>query len=99
MYVTKLITTIKAQSTTKRVSFKRSFSCTEIKGFKIFCVKSADGAKRVAEAVDIMAEISAPKNIICTKIGVDSKIKVGFASTLKERDYSIVNYFNRVYGF
>ncbi len=46
-------------------------------GRKIFSIKSADGARSVPLAVDIIAERSAPKNIICTKTGVASSMRVG----------------------
>lgn len=44
---------------------------------RIFSIKSALGASSVPEAVDIIAESNAQKNIICTKSGVFSRIKAG----------------------
>lgn len=46
-------------------------------GFKIFSDISAAGARSVAEAVDMIAERSAQKNITCMKRGVFSSMSVG----------------------
>jgi hypothetical protein len=46
-------------------------------GLKIFSIKSAEGARRVQLAVDMIAERSAPKNITCTNTGVASRISDG----------------------
>jgi len=64
LYVTNDIINKNIQKTTKRVNFNNCFSSTFIKGFKIFCVNNAEGANKVAEAVDMIADIRAQKNTI-----------------------------------
>jgi hypothetical protein len=58
---------------------KRSFlgDIFGMSGLSIFSVNRALGARSVPEAVDIMAERSAQKNIICKNRGVDCRMNCG----------------------
>jgi hypothetical protein len=78
LYATKSIIIIKNITTVPLVRM-RAFLSDICRTFEriIFSIKSALGAKSVPEAVDMIAERRAPKNIICTKIGVFSSIKLG----------------------
>ncbi|MNR65024.1 hypothetical protein D3C85_1879070 [compost metagenome] len=43
----------------------------------MFSTKITDGASRVPDAVDMIADSSAPKNITCANSGVSSRIMRG----------------------
>lgn len=78
LYATNAIIIRKVQNTDARVR-KRIFA-PEIfgkSGFMIFSAKSADGARSVPDAVDMIAERSAPKNITWRRSGVFSSMSVG----------------------
>ncbi|MCY1302980.1 hypothetical protein D9M70_526670 [compost metagenome] len=68
-----------AQPTTVRRMASRNWrsSIAGRKRLRTFSVKVTDGASRVPEAVDMIAESSAPKNMICANSGVRSRIRCG----------------------
>ncbi len=69
---------IKNNTTVTRVSISAFLSVIYFKlGRRIFSIKRALGARSVPDAVDMIADKSAPKNIICTKSGVLSRISAG----------------------
>src|SRR4029079_14945575 len=48
------------------------------KGLRMFALKLTDGASSVAEAQLLIAESSAPKNMICAKIGtIGDRMRLG----------------------
>src|ERR1700759_230914 len=66
---TAVTSTVKHTSTTRFSSRNFLSEMPGRKGFRMFSLKLTDGARSVAEAQLLIAERSAPKNMICAKIG------------------------------
>src|SRR6478752_5346608 len=74
-YVTR---TVKQTRTTRFSSRNFLSEMWGRKGFRMFSLKLTDGARRVAEAQLLIAERSAPKNMICANTGtMGDRIRLG----------------------
>src|ERR1700733_5610419 len=73
------VTRIVKQTITTRISLRNWWSgIPGKKGFRMFSLKLTEGARRVALAQLLIAERSAPKNMICAKIGtIGDRIRFG----------------------
>src|ERR1700712_3566426 len=75
----KEVTSTVKPTITTRIRFRNLWSgmCGK-KGLRMFSLKLTDGARRVALAQLLMADRSAPKNMICAKIGtIGDRMRLG----------------------
>ncbi len=64
-------------NTVTRIARSSRLSGSAWKFFRMFSTKVVEGASSVAEAVDMMADSSAPKNSTCSHTGMRSITSVG----------------------
>src|SRR5450432_4234297 len=87
------VTRIVKQTSTTRIRFRNLWS--EIlgkKGFRMFSLKLTDGARSVALAQLLIADRSAPKNMICAKIGtIGDRIRFGRISCVSPPSLSALS--------